>query len=581
MQTDHSMPKGLKEKIQPIFWDHFGIKEMPFSRTENPNYVYWSAGHKENLMSLRKAALKGQNILFTGKKGSGKTLIINSFVKLLPDEYRVVIINNTFTNLEYYLRNICKQFGITSTEKSSFELIQSLSSELEINRRLNRKSLLIVDDIQSSKQNVLLLLGKLLNLFPKGLLQFILVGTSEILTILENEELNDLSRLIDVKLNLSTLNYQEVKQYINHRFAVAGNQECSIFKEDSVDNIYDLSKGIPLNVNRACNRLLAEEFLKRAKQITFLDKDNSDSNLLKFELDTNDTSLQFLEDAKPATIELKIEGTETKPDKNEEQVKDNSHLDDETITITTPENFVLQETANHMVPSLLNNYSDKVLNDFQKILENIRLSAGEDSLNIIGIVSPIHKQGTSTIARILSLVASGLEISNENENPMICSNNATPNRILLIDTQLRAPELHKKFEITADFGLMDFLTKNISIEKCIIKIPNSNLNIITAGSCSPFNRKPHGFEKLKIALEKLRDQFDLVLMDLPPILEYGESISLCRICDGVVLTVKLDDCRVEVLKESKKILTHANVRIIGGIVNHRKFYLPQWLYRRL
>ncbi len=581
MQTNHSIPKGLKEKIQPIFWDHFGIKEMPFSRTENPKFVYWSAGHKENLVSLRNAALKGQNILFTGKKGSGKTLIINSLLKLLPDEYRVVIINNTFLNLEYYLRNICEQFGITSTEKSSFELIQLLSSELEVNRRLNRKSLLVIEDMQSSKQSVLLLLGKLMNLLPNGLLQFILVGTSEILTILGYEEWNDLSGLIDVKLNLSTLNYQEVEQYINHRFGVAGNQECSIFKGGPVDKIYELTKGIPLNINRECNRLLAEEFLKRAKQITFIDKVSSDSNSLKFELKTNDTSLQFMEDEKPTTRELKIEDTETKPSKNEKQDKVNPELDDETITITTPENSILQKTAKHLVFPQLTNYSNEVLNDFQKILENIRISAGEDTLNILGIVSPIHKQGTSTIARILSLVASGLIISNENENPTVCSNNANQNRILLIDTQLRAPDVHKQFEISTNFGLMDFLTKNISIDECIIKIPNSNLNIITSGNCSPFNRNPNSFEKLKTALEKIRDQFDLVLMDLPPILEYGESIFLCQMCDGVVLIVKLDDCRVEVIKESKKILTNANVSIMGGIANHRKFYLPQWLYSRI
>jgi Mrp family chromosome partitioning ATPase len=288
-----------------------------------------------------------------------------------------------------------------------------------------------------------------------------------------------------------------------------------------------------------------------------------------------------MEDEKPITIELKKEGAETKPGKNDQQAKENLHLDDQKITITSPEKSILQETANHLDLPKLNNYSDEVLNDFQKILENIRISADVDTFNIIGIVSPIHKQGTSTIARILSLVASGSDISNENENLAICSNNTSPKRILLIDTQLRASELHKQFEISTDFGLMDFLTKNISIDECITKIPNSNLNIITSGNCSHYNRNPNGFEKLKTALEKIRDQFDLVLMDLPPILEYGESLFLCQMCDGVVLTVKLDDCRVEVLKEAKKILNNANVRIMGAIANYRKFYLPQWLYNRI
>ena len=72
-----------------------------------------------------------------------------------------------------------------------------------------------------------------------------------------------------------------------------------------------------------------------------------------------------------------------------------------------------------------------------------------------------------------------------------------------------------------------------------------------------------------------------IFIDIPPLLEYAEGITLSKLCDGVVLNVKSGSTRWESVQEAKGLLEKANVNILGTILNRRKSYVPDWVSKYL
>lgn len=237
------------------------------------------------------------------------------------------------------------------------------------------------------------------------------------------------------------------------------------------------------------------------------------------------------------------------------------------------------EQIYHDLPDRLKQLPFSVLNEFQIISENIRSAAIQNSLNVIGITSPTPYQGTSTLSAILSMIIasgkrSGPSREIHGENPL----KGFP--VLLIDAQVRNPSLHHIFQINGRRGLFDLLNFNASLDSVIKDVDTPQLKLITVGEDYDHFVHDH-FENLRYFLGGLKSQFEFVFMDIPPVLHYAEGIALSKLCDGIVMVVQAGQTRWEVVQEANRALQKANINVIGGILNHRKYYIPNWLYRMI
>ncbi len=237
----------------------FGLKDTPFSIAPNPQYLYMSDRHKEALAHLMFGLREtGGFVLLTGEVGTGKTTTSRCLLEQVPDDTKVAfILNPTLTEHEL-LATICDEFSIESSSDASIkELTDSIRDFLLANHKADQNALLIIDEAQHLKPEVLEQLRLLTNLETntKKLLQVILIGQPELQQLLKRQELRQLAQRITARYHLLPLTLNEVAAYVVHRLTVAGCQQA-IFTRSAIKEIHVLSGGIPRIINLLCDRAL-------------------------------------------------------------------------------------------------------------------------------------------------------------------------------------------------------------------------------------------------------------------------------------------------------------------------------------
>ena len=110
---------------------------------------------------------------------------------------------------------------------------------------------------------------------------------------------------------------------------------------------------------------------------------------------------------------------------------------------------------------------------------------------------------------------------------------------------------------------------------------NGNLFAI---SCSPETLLPNGrtlSSQLDEFLCAMRESFDYVIVDAPPITVFSETRMLCNKVDGIILVLEFGKTRKQVAQKVKQELEAAGGNFLGLIINKRKYYIPKWIYDRL
>lgn len=154
-------------------------------------------------------------------------------------------------------------------------------------------------------------------------------------------------------------------------------------------------------------------------------------------------------------------------------------------------------------------------------------------------------------------------------------------KVLLIDGNLRSSSLHQAFGLDNKNGLSDIVSGKSDTEQAIKKTDIDNLFVVTSGKDAGHSASMFDSQALRPLLDQFKDHFDFVILDASPVTLYPDSISLCSKVDGVIFVVEAEKTRWEVAEGAKERLRAAGARILGGVLNKRKHYIPQAIYRRL
>lgn len=254
-----------------MYQSFFGLKDIPFSIAPNPDYLYMSERHKEALVHLSFGLHEtGGFVLLTGEVGTGKTTVSRCLLAQIPEQTQVAfILNPTLTEHEL-LATICDEFKIpyNKAQSSIKDLTDAIKAYLLANHQSGKSALLIIDEAQHLKAQVLEQLRLLTNLETntKKLLQVILIGQPELQALLKRQELRQLAQRITARYHLLPLNQSQVSAYINHRLQVAGCQRA-LFTKTAVKRIHQISQGIPRVINLLCDRALMGAYVKHQDRV--------------------------------------------------------------------------------------------------------------------------------------------------------------------------------------------------------------------------------------------------------------------------------------------------------------------------
>jgi len=153
--------------------------------------------------------------------------------------------------------------------------------------------------------------------------------------------------------------------------------------------------------------------------------------------------------------------------------------------------------------------------------------------------------------------------------------------VCLIDANFRAPSLTRFLGVPEDRGLADFLTENGSTRSLARQLKPPNLWLLSAGTLAPESLSLLNSDRLKVCLQKLRKEFDYLLIDSAALNLYTDALALGGIADGLVLVLQADSTRRESALKGLQTLREANVNVLGAVLNRRTFPIPEFVYRRL
>lgn len=199
---------------------------------------------------------------------------------------------------------------------------------------------------------------------------------------------------------------------------------------------------------------------------------------------------------------------------------------------------------------------------YRTLRTNIRYSTVNRELRTLMITSSAAGEGKTTTAANLALA-----MAQEGQ------------RVLLIDGDLRHPSLHRFFSISNEVGLTDLLIRTQETGAVIRRFPKAGLDVITAGGLPPNPAELLGSERMGELLRQFHGEYDIVLLDSPPILPVTDGQLLSRLVDGVLLVLRAGEVRREHAKKAKHLLDHVGANVIGAVLNGKKLDLSTYEYR--
>jgi capsular exopolysaccharide synthesis family protein len=154
-------------------------------------------------------------------------------------------------------------------------------------------------------------------------------------------------------------------------------------------------------------------------------------------------------------------------------------------------------------------------------------------------------------------------------------------KVLLVDVNLRTPSLHGVFSIDHVPGLSDLLSSRGEVTFRLKKVGSGNLYVFP---CGGNHSGPVGlFESSRFDqfLKTTRESFDYIILDAPPVPAFSEARVICAKVDGVVLVLRSGKTRRQVALKVKKELEEAGGTVLGVVANRKKYYIPEFIYKRL
>src|SRR5512138_415977 len=254
-----------------MYLELFKLQELPFRLTPDPAFLYLSKHHARAKAYMESTIWFTDGfVVITGEIGSGKTTLIETFLKELEKDVVVAQINQTQVSAIEFLQSLLVQFGFQPFRMKKAELLATLNEFLIEQYANGRRVLLIVDEAQNLSNKVLeeirLLSG--VETTKEKVLRIILAGQPELNEKLDAPELVQLTQRIRLRFHLNTLTQAEMRAYIQHRLEVAGGGDRQIFAEDTFSEIYRYTGGVPRLVNTLCDTAMMSAFASNRDGVT-------------------------------------------------------------------------------------------------------------------------------------------------------------------------------------------------------------------------------------------------------------------------------------------------------------------------
>ena len=206
--------------------------------------------------------------------------------------------------------------------------------------------------------------------------------------------------------------------------------------------------------------------------------------------------------------------------------------------------------------------SSPFLESFRSLQTNLRFLGSDKPIHSIVISSTSPSDGKSTVSTNLAQAAA-----------------AMGQRVLLVDADMRRPQIHNVLGLENHEGLSDVISTEVNPKEVIQQLPMwEHLYVLTAGQMPPDPTRLLSSKKMLALMEEFKAEFDLIIYDTPPILGLADGRILSVHTDGIVVVVGLGRTDRSMLMEALDGLKISNAPILGVVANGVKSYTTSSYY---
>ena len=201
----------------------------------------------------------------------------------------------------------------------------------------------------------------------------------------------------------------------------------------------------------------------------------------------------------------------------------------------------------------ITNPRSPISESYRSLRTNIEFSSIDEKLQVLMVSSAGPGEGKSTTITNLAVTFAQSE-----------------KKVILIDADLRKPTAHHTFALSNRWGLSSVISQQSKLEEVIQASDIPNLDVITSGAIPPNPAEMMNSKKMTSLLEQLRQMYDIILIDTPPLLAVTDAQIVSTKSDGVILVVDQGKVKRDIAGKAVKSLESVNARILGVVLNNVK-----------
>ncbi len=187
---------------------------------------------------------------------------------------------------------------------------------------------------------------------------------------------------------------------------------------------------------------------------------------------------------------------------------------------------------------------------FKSLRTNLNFISATEKINTLILTSAIPGEGKSNTAINLAIT-----LAEDNKS------------VVVVDCDLRKPSLNRYLKLGHNFkGVTDILTGTANVEDALIQFEDLGIHVLTAGAVPPNPSEMLSAEPMQKLVADLKEAFDYVILDTPPVSVVTDAAILGRYADGAILCVRSNFAPKETVQLAKERLTAVGVRILGVVL---------------
>ncbi|EPY2279278.1 CpsD/CapB family tyrosine-protein kinase [Clostridium sporogenes] len=187
---------------------------------------------------------------------------------------------------------------------------------------------------------------------------------------------------------------------------------------------------------------------------------------------------------------------------------------------------------------------------YRTLRTNIQFSSFDEKISVIFVTSSTPGEGKSTTSANLAIT--------------MAQNGA---KTILVDCDLRKPNVHKLFKLSNTKGLSNLLIEDNSIDGVIQQSSVENLHILTSGVKPPNPSELLSSQKMKKFIEMSKEHYDYIILDTPPVGVVTDAQLVSQYSDGGILVTASGQVERELAIRAKQLLQKVNAKILGVVLN--------------